>query len=407
LSQNTCMIRVWLIGFYLCFSVAVASPASELATQFYEFVSEYHVDADSLDLGLLKTRVNNAVQERCGNDQSCPVIKIYSDLIEITQKLDTASQFVAQPDLERIRLEQLGDSNLDVRYALGIELRENIVYRVLSGSSAFEVGLKRGDKILGMTRENRPWNIAQNSFPDAAPVTVRLERAAQTFDLTIIPASGLLMGLLTPEGRMLENNTAYIRIPSFKVIGTAQKVHNLLSNLASRGATQLILDLRFNTGGYLDETLLTLSAFFQGDILKMRSRKAMLTYTLKNGVLEAIGNPSKTSLEFPALFKGKIVVLVNAQTSSAAEVMALIWQRVSYTKFVGEISAGRSRYATLPLRLLEGSQLQLAVIRHLYLSQEPLLEKLTPDLIVTDDLQALNKGTDLLLEAGLGQLKAP
>ncbi len=395
------MVRFFAIVFYLYFLVAVASPASELALQYQDFISQYHVDADTIDLVSLKKQVNQAVQEQCANDQNCQATKIYGDLKEITKKLDASSQFVALPDLERIRLEQLGDSNMDVRFALGIEIRENIVYRVLPGSSAFEVGLKRGDKILAMTREGRPWNIAQNIFPDAAPVTVRLERAAQAFDLTIIPASGLLMGLLAPEGRMHENNTAYIRIPSFKVVNTAQKVHNLLANLASRGATQLILDLRFNTGGYLDETLLTLSAFFQGDILKLRSRNAILTYTLKNGVLEAIGNPNKISLEFPASFKGKTVVLVNAQTSSAAEVMALTWQRASYTKFVGESSAGHSKYAILPLRLLEGSELRLAVIRHLYISEEPLLEKLIPDLAIADDLQALNKGSDLLLEAGL------
>jgi C-terminal processing protease CtpA/Prc len=118
-------------------------------------------------------------------------------------------------------------------------------------------------------------------------------------------------------------------------------------------------------------------------------------------MLEAIGAENKVSLEFPFLFQGSVTVLVNAQTASAAEVMALAWQRASYTKFVGEPSAGRSKYATLPIGLVDGSQLRLAVIRHLYPSEQPLLEKLIPDLAVKDDVQALNKGADPILEAAL------
>jgi carboxyl-terminal processing protease len=392
------LARVLVVVVLWC-SAAWASPASELVKQYLEFVGQYHVDADNLDLNALQSRTEAMLLQRCGTDTACPSSKIYADLKGITQGLDNASNFIAQPDLERVRLEQLGDANLDTRFALGIELRDNIVYRVLAGSSAFENGVKRGDKVLGITREGRAWS--QPTFPDATPVVLRLERAGQAFNLTITPASGLLLGLQNPEGRMLGDTTAYLRIPSFKAIGTAQKVHNLLSNLVTRGAQKLVLDLRFNTGGYLDETLLTLSAFFQGEVLKMRSKVGILTYVLKEGALEAIGAENKVRLEFPFVFKGSVVVLVNAQTASAAEVMTLAWQRSSYTKFFGEPSAGRSKYATLPIQLLDGSELRLAVIRHLYPSEQPLLEKLIPDVAVKDDVQALNKGQDPVLEAAL------
>ena len=399
------MIRNLVLTWFLLLGAATASPASDLAQQYLEFVTQYHVDADSLNIEAIKAKASTAVVLRCGADANCAAGRIYDDLKRITLSLDTSSSFIAQPDLERIRLEQLGDANLDVRFALGIEVRDSIVYRVISGSSAADNGIKRGDKIVSISREGKVWT--QNTFPDAAPVVVRIERAGQAFDLTVTPASGLLMGLLAPEGRLLENGIAYLRIPSFKAIGTAQKVHNLLSSLTARGATKLVLDVRFNGGGYLDEALLTLSAFFQGEVLKMRSKLGILTYTLKNGGLEAIGNSNKVSLEFPYEFRGKTVVLVNAQTSSASEVLCLAWQRSSYTKFIGEPSAGRSKYATLPLRLLDGSELRLAVIRHLYPSEEPLLDKLIPDMAIKDDLQALSKGSDPMLEAAIKQLELP
>lgn len=385
------------------FGLAQASPAAELVKQYLDFVGQYHVEADSLDLKALQERAQTTLTSRCASDANCPSSKIYPDLKMITQSIDGASNFIAQPDLERLRLEQLGDASIDTRFALGIEVRENIVYRVLTGSSASDNGVKRGDKVLGVSRNGQAWT--QSTFPDASPVVLRLERAGQAFDLTLTPASGLLMGLQNPEGRMLDATTGYLRIPSFRAVGTAQKVHNLLSNLASRGAQKLVLDLRFNGGGYLDETLLSLSAFYQGEILKLRSRVGILTYVLKNGVLEAIGAENKVALEFPFAFKGSVIALTNAQTSSAAEVLALAWQRSSYTKFVGEPSAGRSKYATLPIGLVDGSELRLAVIRHLYPSEQPLLERLTPDVAVKDDLQALNRGVDPILEAALVQLK--
>jgi carboxyl-terminal processing protease len=394
------LARVLVLVFW-CSGVAWAAPAAELVKQYLEFVGQYHVDADTLDFKAVQNRTQQVLTARCGTDTNCHSSKIYTDLKAITQSLDGSSHFIAQPDLASLRLEQLGDANLDTRFALGIELRENIVYRVLPGSSAFENGIKRGDRILSISRDGRAWSLP--TFPDAAPVVVRLERAGQAFNLSITPASGLLLGLQNPEGRMLDVQTGYLRIPSFKAVGTAQKVHNLLSNLTTRGAQKLVLDLRFNTGGYLDETLLSLSAFFQGEVLKMRSRGGILTYVLGNGTLEAIGAENKVALEFPFAFKGNVVVLVNSQTASAAEVMALAWQRSSYTKFIGEPSAGRSKYATLPIGLLDGSELRLAVIRHLYPSEQPLLEKLTPDVAVKDDVQALNKGSDPVLEAALRQ----
>ncbi len=386
---------------------AYASPASDLVKQYLEFVSQYHVDAEQLDLEGLNTRANQMVQARCGNDVACAASKVYEDLKAMTRGLDATSSFVAEPELLNIRLDQVGDASLDTRYALGLEIRDNIVYRVLAGSSAFEAGFKRGDKILGMSRKGQVWQIANPIFPDSTAVVIRLERAGQAFDLTVTPSAGLLSGLLTPEGRLLENGVGYIRLPSFKAVGSAQKLHNLLANLQTRGMNRLLLDLRFNSGGYLDETLLCLSAFFEGDILKLRSRLGAVTYSIKNGILEAAGSAGKISLEYPSHFKGKVVVLVNAQTASAAEVLALTWQRASYVQFIGENTAGRSRYATLPLRLLDGSELRLAVVRHLYPVGEPLLERLTPDQAVKDNLQALNTGSDPILEAGLKLIEAP
>jgi C-terminal processing protease CtpA/Prc len=68
---------------------------------------------------------------------------------------------------------------------------------------------------------------------------------------------------------------------------------------------------------------------------------------------------------------------------------------------VGESTAGRARYAALPIKLTDGSELRLAVTRNQYPNGNALPANLTPDSSLKDDLTALTRGSDPLLEAGV------
>jgi carboxyl-terminal processing protease len=284
---------------------------------------------------------------------------------------------------------------------LGLEIMQGVVYRVLPNSSAAEVGVQRGDKVVSLTRDGKPWNASELVFPDAKPIIVKLERGSEKLELNLKPEPGLLAGLLAPEGRMLEPGLGYLRVPTFRGIGTAQKVQQVLTTLVQQGARRLVIDLRFNSGGYLDEALLTVSLFFEGEVLKLRSKKATAAYNVRGGVIEVEGVTQQQKLERPQVFSGAVVVLVNRSTSSAAEVLALAWRRASGVRLVGETTAGRASYAALPIKMLDGSELRLAVIRNLYPSLEPLPARLEPDIAVRDDLTNLTQQKDPVLEAGV------
>ncbi len=395
----TMFARVFSVLILIGGVMALAAPATDLSKQYLEFVGAYHIDSNHMNLADLKAKVNQAVKTRCGQTKDCPTTKLYDDLKQITKSLDSASSFVTPSELERFRLQSAAAP--DTRYGLGLEIVQGVVYRVLPNSNAAEVGVQRGDKVISLTRDGKTWNASETVFPDAKPIMLKLQRGPSALELSVKPEAGVLAGLLAPEGRILEPGLGYLRVPTFKVIGTAQKVQQVLTTLVQQGARRLVLDLRFNSGGYLDEALLTMSLFFEGEVLKLRSKKATATYGLRGGLIEVEGVTQQQKLERPQVFSGAVVVLINRSTSSAAEVFALAWRRVAGLRTVGETTAGRASYAALPIKMLDGSELRLAVIRNLYASLEPLPARLEPDIAVRDDLTGLAQQKDPVLEAGV------
>ncbi|NJK43929.1 MAG: hypothetical protein HC933_06265 [Pleurocapsa sp. SU_196_0] len=278
---NLEMLRFFVSLLILLSPAALASPASVLVAQYLEFVTKYHVDAEELNAASLKTRLETMLKSRCGADATCPTTRVYDDLKTITRTLpDQTSSFLSPVDLLRLNTETK-------RYSLGLEIRGDIVYRVLNGSSAATQGVKRGDKVRGVTREGLSVPLNALSFTDAKPVTVTLEREGKPVPVTLTPALNLQSALLNPESALLENSIGYVRIPSFRAPDTAQRVHSLVSALQSRNPKGLLIDLRFNTGGYLDQALLTLGAFLEdGAVLGLESRTASVTYSLRAGGVE-------------------------------------------------------------------------------------------------------------------------
>jgi carboxyl-terminal processing protease len=396
------MLRLLILSLF-ALSTALASPASALVDQYLEFVTKYHVDADNINVPALKKKLEGLLTARCGKDGACPTTAVYDDLKSVTKSLpDGSSSFLSPVDLARV------SSNAQ-QYGLGLEIRGDTVYRVAMDSSAARLGVKRGDRVTSIVRESVNVPLNALSFADAKPVIVNLERDTKTVQVSLTPTIGVQSALLNPESAMLEGGVAYLRIPSFRTPGTAQRIHSLLSALQSRSPKGLIVDLRFNTGGYLEESLLSLSAFLEvGSVLQLQSRSATVTYSLRAGGIESAQGETlkRVALAFTVQWKTRVVALVNGSTSSAAEVFALALKRGG-SRFAGEATSGRSRYSSLPIKLSDGSELRLAVTRNAYPNGDPLPANLTPDVSVKDDPSALSKGADPVLEAGMKLLEAP
>jgi carboxyl-terminal processing protease len=136
-------------------------------------------------------------------------------------------------------------------------------------------------------------------------LTIHRAGKAQPLDFTLSKAYIVIPSV---SSRMLENRIAYIQITIFGE-NTASDFHDQLEALMAQNPTGIILDLRDNGGGYLDEGIAVASEFIDHGVI----------------VYEQYGDGSRTPHE--ALPDGlatstPLVVLVNGNTASASEIVS-------------------------------------------------------------------------------------
>ncbi len=139
-----------------------------------------------------------------------------------------------------------------------------------------------------------------------------------------------------------ENHTAYIQMTQF-ADGVANQLKDDVNQAKSVGATRIILDLRDNSGGYLNEAVNTTSLFVKsGDVLQEQDSSGKRTPIMVNG------NPIDTT--------SQMVVLVNKNTASAAEIVAGALKENNRATVIGEQTFGTGT-VLLQFPLSDGSAL--------------------------------------------------
>lgn len=209
------------------------------------------------------------------------------------------------------------------------------VSRVLPGSPSLEAGLRDGDKLLA---------IAGYS---AANMTVAQahELLAGKMDTPV----EIVVGRVDEQGqkRMLkfqvqrkifklpnvfysaEGGTGFLRIVNFSA-DTGKEVSRAMENLAARGVAAVIIDLRFNQGGYMDEVARVLKLFVGGGkvLYKAQARNPEYAEELKADAQTA---------PYQSL---RLAVLVNKETAAGAEIMALSLKENNGAILVGKRTLG-------------------------------------------------------------------
>jgi carboxyl-terminal processing protease len=148
--------------------------------------------------------------------------------------------------------------------------------------------------------------------------------------------------------------------------------------------TTLILDLRHNYGGYLDTAFNVLGQFFYGK----------LGYeTDKNGTYPLSNAPGRY---YRRLRNTEIIVLVDHESHSAAEIVAAVLQLERGATLIGTVSAGNTEIL-LPYDFLDGSRLWLAVSTFTLRNGVSLEGRgVIPDLIVENEDLVFDKVLEFL-----------
>jgi carboxyl-terminal processing protease len=147
--------------------------------------------------------------------------------------------------------------------------------------------------------------VSKIKWPAGSKITVTLLRGTETIILTI-ERRRIKIDLVTYKN--LSNSTAYIAITSFGA-GTRSGFAESLSQASKDGASRLIIDLRNDGGGDLEEVSGILNYFVPAGTVKIRTRTATNTEELFSSGLSGINENMR------------VIFLVNKWTASASEIL--------------------------------------------------------------------------------------
>ena len=266
----------------------------------------------------------------------------------------------------------------------------------VAGSPAAKAGIERGDfieKIDGQpTQKLAVWQV-RNALRTDKQVKLQIIRGGQTKrdDFTI--QSGSFHPLaVTSE---IINGIAYIKVPYFEK-ETAEQFKAALEDVHKRGMRKLIVDLRGNAAGSVEEAI--------------EAADELLT----SGLITALEGKNVESKKWQAdrdsSFTGEVQILTDASTASGAEIFASAIHGNSRGKVVGVTTYGKAiqqRFITLP----SGGGVQMTVAHYTTPDLKPIKETgIRPDVIVDLTSQAIvdpnakestKKKEDLILNKAL------
>lgn len=273
------------------------------------------------------------------------------------------------------------------------------IVQVAEGGSAKEAGVRVGDVIVGVDGAS----IKDMSVDD---VKNRIRGEANTqVELTILrdgkeqTLAVTRKQIKTPvaTGKMLANKVGYIQIVNFNENCTSETIA-AAKKLMEDGAEKLLVDVRFNPGGYVKELV------------------AILDYLLPEGpifISEDYAGKRTEELSDPECIDLPMAVLVNAESYSAAEFFAAALSEYGVATVIGEQTFGKGYFQNTYI-LPDGSAVGLSIGKYFTPKGISLAEKgITPDVVVPVDEETaaaiyaglLNPDQDPQIQAALKALK--
>ena len=213
------------------------------------------------------------------------------------------------------------------------------VQRVFPHTPAEQAGVIEGDRIIQVdTANTRGWTTSQVSDVlkgrAGTKVSVKFLRTgvAEPIPVTFTRANVRIPAV--PYAIMLEDKIGYVPLQQFNETAT-EELDQSIRRLVSEGATGLILDLRGNGGGYLEQSATVANLFLKRglEISSVRGRAGL------HETLFATGNP--IAPEIP------LIVLTDGRTASASEIVAGALQDHDRAVILGTTSFGKGLVQTV------------------------------------------------------------
>ncbi len=283
----------------------------------------------------------------------------YSELIDgaikgMLEDLDPHSTFLTPDEFKEMQETTQGEF-----FGIGIEMSSDngqlTVITPIEDTPAFKAGLKAGDQILAVDGK-----LTQDMTSQEAVSHIRGEKGTKVELLIlhrgeqkpeIIEIIRDAIPLVSVKHELLEEGYGWIRLTRFSE-DTTDDLLDALKALKKKGPLKgIILDLRNNPGGLLDQSVSVSDVFLNsGDIVSIRGRNDS---TIRSFAAKA----QSSDVTVP------MVVLVNSGSASASEIVAGALRDHKRALIVGEATFGKGSVQNV-IPLGDGSALKLTIARY-------------------------------------------
>jgi len=259
---------------------------------------------------------------------------VYASIHGMLSRLDPHTAFLEPDDYAAMREKQQGSF-----FGLGIQIQKRMgkitVIAPMEGTPAFKLGIRAGDIITHIEDEELKEDVSTDEVvrklrgPKGTQVTITIRRAGIDEPIRMTITRAEIPTRAVPYAFMITPDTGYIFLRDFTHT-SSRELAAAIDNLEKQGMNRLMLDLRGNPGGVLDQAV-DVSDIFLG-------KGAKVVYTR--------GRTASSAQDFFAPGEGPhfdkpLVVLVNRGSASASEIVAGAIQDHDRGLIVGQRTWGK------------------------------------------------------------------
>ena len=271
----------------------------------------------------------------------------------MTNKLDPYTNYYPESQIEDVKLQMLGEYG-GIGALIHSKDGNTVISEPYEGQPAYEAGLKAGDIILEVNNQNAKGKTNDQvreylRGQAGSDIELKVDRGGKIMNFKFKRKAISLANV--PYSGMLTDSIGYIKLNEFTK-NAANNVLSAFNTLKKQGMKGLILDLRGNGGGLLNEAV---------DIVNIFVDKGETIVTTK-GKLASRNQTHKTT-KAAVDTKIPIIVLIDQSSASASEIVSGSLQDLDRAVIMGQRSYGKGLVQNV-LPLVYNTQLKVTVSKY-------------------------------------------
>jgi carboxyl-terminal processing protease len=262
---------------------------------------------------------------------------VKSSIIGMLRSLDPHSNYYDREEFDELKTDQRSEYfgiGASIQNYIHGDQADTYITATFDNSPAGRAGLRYGDRIVevdGVKMTGKSSLEVRDKIrgPRGSTVKLTLERAADKRIEKVDIVRDAVPQPSIPDAYMLKPGVGYIDMTRGFNYTTTDELLDALDRLHSKGMNSLVLDLRNNPGGFLDQAIHVAEVF-------LRSGQLILTQKGRNGFRDNTYESRNNAPDMTPL-----VILINENTASASEIVAGAMQDHDRALIVGQTSFGK------------------------------------------------------------------